>query len=136
MCWLAAQVRKEVSGSNSQICQTSCETESGEGSLFDRNEMAEEPREKRERKAAPSRSTRSPSPTKKEFVIPEGAGTKVGDIPNGAFHPRPTSSFSKSRLLAWRSKAIRPGSSLLTPPYFVPAHPRSGVRPRQVQVGR
>jgi hypothetical protein len=132
MCWLAARVRKEVSGSNSQ---TSCETESGEGSLFDRNEMAEEPREKRERKATVEVYSVA-SPTKKEFVIPEGAGTKVGDIPNGAFHPRPTSSFSKSRLLAWRSKAIRPGSSLLTPPYFVPAHPRSGVRPRQVQVGR
>ena len=132
MCWLAAQVRKEVSGSNSQ---TSCETESGEGSLFDRNEMAEEPREKRERKATVEVYSVA-SPTKKEFVIPEGAGTKVGDIPNGASHPRPTSSFSKSRLLAWRTKAIRPGSSLLTPPYFVPAHPRSGVRPRQVQVGR
>ena len=129
---LARSARKK--SSNSQT-SSNYQTESGEGSLFDRNEMAEEPREKRERKATVEVYSVA-SPTKKEFVIPEGAGTKVGDIPNGAFHPRPTSSFSKSRLLAWRSKAIRPGSSLLTPPYFVPAHPRSGVRPRQVQVGR
>ena len=45
--------------------------------------MAEEPREKRERKAAVEVYSIA-SPTKKEFVIPEGAGTKVGDIPNGA----------------------------------------------------
>ena len=129
---LARSARKK--SSNSQT-SSNYQTESGEGSLFDRNEMAEEPREKRERKATVEVYSVA-SPTKKEFVIPEGAGTKVGDIPNGASHPRPTSSFSKSRLLAWRTKAIRPGSSLLTPPYFVPAHPRSGVRPRQVQVGR
>lgn len=45
--------------------------------------MAEEPREKRERKATVEVYSIA-SPTKKEFVIPEGAGTKVGDIPNGA----------------------------------------------------
>lgn len=45
--------------------------------------MAEEPREKRERKATVEVYSVA-SPTKKEFVIPEGAGTKVGDIPNGA----------------------------------------------------
>ena len=81
MCWLAAQVRKEVSGSNSQTSST----ESGQGSLFDRNEMAEEeaPREKRERKATVEVYTVD-SPTKKEFVIAEGKGTKLGDIPNRA----------------------------------------------------
>lgn len=46
--------------------------------------MAEEPREKRERKATVEVYSIA-SPTKKEFVIPEGAGTKVGDIPNGAY---------------------------------------------------
>ena len=47
--------------------------------------MAEEeaPREKRERKATVEVYSVA-SPTKKEFVIPLGAGTKVGDIPNGA----------------------------------------------------
>ena len=43
-----------------------------------------EPREKRERKATVEVYSIA-SPTKKEFVIPEGAGTKVGDIPNVEF---------------------------------------------------
>jgi hypothetical protein len=41
------------------------------------------------------------SPTKKEFVIDEGKGTKLGDIPNGALP-------DVSRLfLDWRARSIR-----------------------------
>ena len=68
--------------------------------------MAEEPREKRERKATVEVYSIA-SPTKKEFVIPEGAGTKVGDIPNGAH-------FSKSRLLLIDPTCI-PFADLPTP---------------------
>ena len=42
-----------------------------------------ETREKRERKATVDVYTVD-SPTKKEFVIAEGKGTKLGDIPNRA----------------------------------------------------
>ena len=40
-----------------------------------------EGREKRERKA-PVATYQVETPTKKEFVIPVGKGTKLGDIPN------------------------------------------------------
>lgn len=40
-------------------------------------------REKRDRKATVEVYTVD-SPTKKEFVIEEGSGVKLGDIPNGA----------------------------------------------------
>ena len=42
-----------------------------------------EGREKRERKA-PVATYQVVSPTKKAFVIPEGKGVKLRDIPNGA----------------------------------------------------
>ena len=50
---LARSARKK--SSNSQT-SSNYQTESGEGSLFDRNEMAEEPREKRERKERTGRA--------------------------------------------------------------------------------
>jgi hypothetical protein len=72
-----------------------------------------ENREKRERKATVDVYVVD-SPTKKEFVIPEGSGTKLGDIPNGprALDPRSLGGRLKNERAVFRGSPPRRPVSL------------------------